>query len=98
MLGILRMDIDDCINAYLDMAPDIFPVESILSGSTLGRLAKIVAKSRRFSPIPLENAIKRLVVDHLKERATNGENTPMKFEAAQPGSDRLCKVYVSGFD
>lgn len=92
MLGILRMDIDTCINTYLDMAPDIFPVESTLSGSTLGRFAKIIAKHQRFNPIPLENAIKKIVVDQLKERATEGENTLMNFEVAQPGSDQACKV------
>lgn len=92
MLGVLCMDIDSCINAYRDMAPDIFPVQSMLAGSKLGRFAKIIAKDQRFSPIPLENAIKSLVVDQLKERAVGGENTPMKFEVSQPGSDRHCKV------
>lgn len=86
------MDIDACIKAYLDMAPDIFPVESMLSSSRLSRFAKIVARDQLFSPIPLENAIKRLVVEQLKERATDGENTPMKFEVAQPASDQPCKV------
>ena len=38
MLGTLRMDIDTCINEYIDMAPEIFPVENIVSGSTLGKL------------------------------------------------------------
>lgn len=92
MLGILRMDVDSCIKAYQEMAPDIFPVESMLSGSSLGRFAKIIAKDQRFSPIPFENAIKSLVTDQLKERATHGEDTSMKFEVAQPGSDRPCRV------
>lgn len=63
MLGVLRMDIDTCIKAYCDMAPNIFPVESLLSGSTLGRFAEIMAKDQRFSPIPFENVIKDLVLD-----------------------------------
>lgn len=92
MLGVLRMDIDSCIKAYQDMAPHIFPVESMLAGSKLGRLTKYITKAQRFSPVPLENAIKRLVVDQLKERATDGENTPINFEVAHPGSDRPCKV------
>lgn len=91
MLGILHMDIDSCIKVYRDIAPDIFPVEGLLSGSRLGRLAKIITKDQRFSPIPFEKAIKSLVVDQLKERATAGEDTPMRFEVDQPGSDR-CKV------
>ena len=41
MLGTLRMDIDTCINEYIDMAPEIFPVENIVSGSTLGKLVKV---------------------------------------------------------
>lgn len=86
------MDIDSCIKAYRDMAPDIFPVESTLSRSTLGRFTKLITKDLRFSPIPLENAIKSLVVDQLKEKATKGENTPMKFELTQPGSRQPCKV------
>lgn len=92
MLGVLRMDIDSCIQAYLNMAPDIFPVEGILAGSKLGRFAKILAKDQRFSPIPLEKAIKKLVVDQLKERTTEGENTPMRFAVAQPSSYQSCKV------
>lgn len=38
MLGVLKMDINQCIDAYLEMAPKIFPVEGMVSGSKLGRL------------------------------------------------------------
>lgn len=92
MLGILRMDIDTCIDTYLDMAPEIFPLEGRLSGSSLGRMAKIITNHQRFNPIPLENAIKKIVVDQLKERAIDGENTLMNFEVAPPGSFQPCKV------
>ncbi|MCJ1462238.1 hypothetical protein MMC07_000838 [Pseudocyphellaria aurata] len=93
MLGVLRMDIDSCIKAYLDMAPDIFPGERILADNKLGRIVKSHVKDRR---IPLQKAIKKLVVDQLKERATEGENTPMRFEAAQLSSEPEppCKVFV----
>lgn len=92
ILVVLPMDIATCIKAYIRMAPNLFTIESRLSSSTLGRFAKMVAKTPRFNPIPLKNAVKRLVVEQLKERATDGENTPMGFEVTQHGLDRQCKV------
>ncbi|MCJ1470163.1 hypothetical protein MMC07_008808, partial [Pseudocyphellaria aurata] len=89
MLGVLRMDIDSCISAYLKMAPNIFSVKNMLADSKLSRIKKVLTGDPRFSPIPLEEAIKGLVVEQLKERATEGENTPMRFEPEPP-----CKVFV----
>jgi hypothetical protein len=42
MLGTLRMDVDTCINGYLDMAPDICPVKGVISGSKFGRLMGVI--------------------------------------------------------
>lgn len=36
------MDIETCINAYLSMAPEIFPVEGMVSGSIFGKAKKYV--------------------------------------------------------
>ena len=40
MLGILRMDIQTCIGAYLQMAPKIFPIEGVIGGNVVGRSIK----------------------------------------------------------
>jgi hypothetical protein len=94
MLGTLRMDIDTCINEYIDMAPEIFPVENIVSGSTLGKLVKVAKGKHRFDPTPLEMAVKRLVQKHLGPKAAGGEDTLFKFEASRDHLMPQCKVYV----
>jgi hypothetical protein len=89
MLGTLRMDIDTCINEYIDMAQEIFPIENIMSRNRLGILVNAIAGTQRFDPEPLEKAVKRLVKKHLGDRSPAGENTLFKFEASQ---DPPCKV------
>lgn len=37
MLGTLRMDIQTCIDEYLELAPKIFPVEGLIRGTTGAR-------------------------------------------------------------
>ena len=41
MLGTLRIDIETCIYEYLDIAPDIFPVEDIISRSAVEKLLTV---------------------------------------------------------
>ena len=48
MLGVLRMDIDQCIESYISMAPRIFPHEGFISGSRVGKLFKGIKGSARF--------------------------------------------------
>ena len=73
MLSVLKMDIDQCIHEYLRIAPRIFPVESLVSRSVIGKFAKTIFKKYRFDPIPFEMAVKSLV-----KQATNSENTMMR--------------------
>ena len=87
MLGLLRMDVDTCIETYSSLARDIFPVEGWLSGSKLGRLKKAATGHQRFSPAPFEAAIKRLVGE-----STGGEETPMRSELLHTQSNHKCKV------
>ncbi|KAI9854152.1 MAG: hypothetical protein M1813_001359, partial [Trichoglossum hirsutum] len=94
MLGTLRMDVDTCINEYLDIAPKIFPVEDVISRSTLGKLVRVVRGRQRFDPVPLEEAVKRLVRKHLAGRATGGEDTLLQFEASRDNKSPQCKVFV----
>jgi hypothetical protein len=94
MLGTLRMDIDTCINEYIDMAPKIFPVENIVSGSAFGKLMKVAKGKHRFDPTPLEMAVKRLVQKHLGAKAVGGEDTLFKFEASRDHAMPQCKVYI----
>ena len=94
MLGTLQMDIDTCINEYINMAPEIFPIENIVSRSTLGKLVKVATGKHRFDPTPLEMAVKRLVQKYLGPKAIGGEDTLFKFEASQGQTMPQCKVYV----
>jgi hypothetical protein len=93
MLGTLRMDVDTCINEYLDMAPAVFPVEGVISGSNLSKFVKAVRGKQRFDPAPLEEAVKRLVEKHVTDRATKGKDTSLRFEASRGNKSPRCKVY-----
>ncbi|KAH0544765.1 hypothetical protein FGG08_001132 [Glutinoglossum americanum] len=67
MLGTLQMDIDTCIREYKVMSPEIFPV-GYRSGSKVAKFASVLTGTPVFDPISLERAVKRLVVEHLKDR------------------------------
>ena len=87
MLGLLRMDVDTCIETYSNLAKDVFPLEGWLSGSKLGRLKKAATGKQRFSPAQFEAAIKRLVAE-----ATGEEETPMRLELPHTQPSHRCKV------
>lgn len=53
-----------------------------------------VQGKQRFKPAPLELAIKSLVLDSLRTRSADGENTTMKSESLAAQS---CKAYVRDF-
>ncbi len=91
MLGTLRMDIQTCIDEYLEIAPDVFPVESSIGGSTVGRLLKVARGRQRFDPKPLEAAVKRLVEKHLGDGEAS-ENKPFRFGTSNVGKRHDCKV------
>jgi hypothetical protein len=57
MLGVLRMTIQQCIEEWEKVAPDIFPQKT----SKLNRLAVSSAGGFPYSENPLELAIKELV-------------------------------------
>ena len=69
MLGVLRMDVQTCIDEYLEMAPEIFPIEGRISGSTMGKLLKASRGHSRFDPAPLEAAVKRLVKKYIGDNS-----------------------------
>lgn len=79
------MDIQTCIDEYLEFAPKIFP-------SKVGKLVKVMRGRQRFKVKSLELAIKRLVEKHLRERSAEGEETGFRFEAFKLTEDRSCKV------
>lgn len=88
MLGTLRMDIDTCIDEYLNMAPEIFPVKNIVSGSRFGVFANATMGTPRFDPEPLEMAVKGLVMKYLGDEVnSDGENTRFMFQ-----TNPRCKV------
>lgn len=94
MLGTLQMDIQTCIDEYLKMAPDIFPVEGLIRGSKVGQFLTAARGRQRFQAKPLELAIKRLVKKYLGDKYTQGEETPFRIEASKPQGDHTCKVSV----
>lgn len=42
------MDIDSCIEKYIDISPEIFPVEGLISGSRLGKALTVLSGQQRF--------------------------------------------------
>lgn len=87
MLGTMRMTIDECLAAYLDLAPKIFPEEGFLSGSKAGRLFKSARGTARFDAAALEREVKRMVVEQLKKEEG------VKFDEAAPLTEG-CRVVV----
>lgn len=85
------MDIDSCIEKYIDMAPKIFPVEGMISGSHITRVFRALSGQQRFDPAPFEAIIKQLIADQLANRSENGEDTTLRFEATNA---KQCKVLV----
>lgn len=79
MLGRLGMDIEQCIQTYLDLSPIIFPTESLLGGSKLGKLFKGAKGTARFPSTPFEAELRKLMTKH-------GLDEEEKLEA---GSDEL---------
>ncbi|KAI9672992.1 MAG: hypothetical protein M1817_003156 [Caeruleum heppii] len=94
MLGTLRMDIDTCIDEYIQLSPQIFPVESSVSANSFIKGFRQASGQPRFEAEPLERAIKRLVVKYLGDEATEGEDTLLRFEASRDRSSPKCKTFV----
>ena len=74
MLGVMKMDVDTCMNKYLEVAPIIFPKEGFLSGSTVGKFFHGVRGAARFDGGPLESVVKDLVIEMLE----SGPDTPLE--------------------
>ena len=48
MLGILRMDVDSCIEAYMELSKDVFPHKNFLAQSKVIKFGKAVVGRARF--------------------------------------------------
>jgi len=59
MLGRLEMDIDACINCYLELASSIFRKKST---SVVGRLREVYSARGRFDSRALEEAVKKIII------------------------------------
>lgn len=81
MLGVLKMDVDECIDKYLDMAPKIFPKERFFSGSALGKIIHGFRGAARFDAANLESAVKELVT----EKLDTGQDAP--FESLEQAKE-----------
>ncbi|KAE9379634.1 hypothetical protein N431DRAFT_364884, partial [Stipitochalara longipes BDJ] len=89
MLGMLRMDVQTCIDEYIKLAPRIFPLEGFVSRRSLTKAYKVLLGRYRFDPRPLEQEIKRLVNERFND-AKERRGVRMRSELAP---DR-CKVFV----
>jgi hypothetical protein len=81
------MDVQTCIDEYINLAPKIFPLEGFMSRLSVVKASKLILGRYRFDARPLEQEIKRLVnagFKGVKER----RGVRMKSELAP---DR-CKV------
>jgi hypothetical protein len=88
MLGALEMDVDTCIEKYLALAPEIFPEEGFVSGSTLGKLFKGARGTARFDGDKLEGFVKNLVSEKFQD---SGPDTP--FDSVQANArTSSCRV------
>jgi patatin-like phospholipase/acyl hydrolase len=85
MLGTLRMNVDECITAYLALAPKIFPKESFISGSKLIKLFKAGRGTARFDATALEEEVKKLV-----RRCLNQDPDTVFDQIQTPG--KSCRV------
>ncbi|KAL3422240.1 kinesin light chain [Phlyctema vagabunda] len=97
MLGTLRMDVDSCIKEYLAMAPNIFPIETLISGNKFSKFLKGAKGKARFDSKPMEQAIKNLVQTRLRalgEDSEDVENTHFRFKAYGDQQSPTCKVFV----
>lgn len=92
MLGPLRMDLQTCINTYLKMAPEIFPIEGLMSGSKLSRIMCMLRGKNRFDPGPLESFLRRIISNQIGQRSGQGEETTMQFEWKEMTGEPHCKV------
>ena len=86
MLGVLRMDVDECINKYLEMAPKIFPTEGFLSGSSLGKFFHGVRGVARFDAQNLEFVVKKMVSEKFK----SGQDTLLDSVARPKDAGECC--------
>lgn len=84
------MTIQQCIEKWEKLAPDIFPKKT----SKLNRLAVSSAGGFLYSEKPLELAIKGLVEKYIGDRAGLGDDPPLAFEATADRKSPRCKVYV----
>jgi hypothetical protein len=97
MLGPLRMDIQTCIDTYLGMAPDIFPLEGPVSKTKTIKILKILIGRRRFPAEPLEKKLQDIISKHTGDRSQLGQETMMRFEYNKARDEPRCKVLVPPF-
>src|SRR5256885_1553216 len=89
MLGPLRMNIEDCINEYLEMAPKVFPVENRIKRTKPAIFYGLWRGKERFDAKPLENFLQELIAAKVEGRSEDGKDTALRFEAGKGGPD--CK-------
>jgi patatin-like phospholipase/acyl hydrolase len=92
MLGPLRMSVEDCRKTYLDMAPQVFPIESRIKRSTVAKLCGLARGKARFNARPLETFLKNTISEHVVGRSQAGANTNLRFEAGKKSP--RCKIFM----
>ena len=90
MLGPLQMNITECIDKYLEMAPKVFPVEHRITRTKPAILCGLCRGKERFDAKPLEKFIQEMIGNHVEGRSEDGKETKLRFEALKGGPD--CKM------
>lgn len=85
MLGRLRMDIDECIDAYRGFMTKIFKHEH----GKLGQLTESFLHGSEYGSKDLEEAVKSIVKAKLPEE---GENALLYDDQIIPEGETQCKV------
>ena len=87
MLGTLQMTTKECIDAYMDLSPKVFPIEGFALGNKIIQLVKKVSGRARFDAKAMEEEVKKLVANHLDQ------GPDAVFEQIGTSSEG-CHVYV----
>lgn len=84
------MNVTECIDTYLIMAPKVFPVKQRITRTRPAILYGLWRGKQRFDPNPFENFLQDMIAKHVEGRSQHGKDTTLRFEAENGGPD--CKV------
>lgn len=84
------MNVKECIDAYLDMAPKVFPEENRIKRTKPAIFCGLVRGNERFDATPLETFLQDTIQEKVEGRSDKGKETLLRFEAVKGGPQ--CKM------